>query len=87
MVAELEEVEAHLEFVPPLQARQYRQLWLDVSDELGLVAETLACALGWQASETEPLPDALELAQAVYVLIKQPTAGKTRHIAFLLNQS
>lgn len=49
---------------PPLMARQYRELWLDSADELGLVAEILSEVLGWQPSPDQPLPDALELAQA-----------------------
>lgn len=46
-----------------LEAHQYRRLWLDTSAELGLVAEELASALGWQPTPAEPLPNALELAQ------------------------
>lgn len=49
---------------PPLMARQYRELWLESEDQLGLIAETLAEALGWQPSPDQPLPDPLELAQA-----------------------
>lgn len=63
MVAELEELEAHREAVPPLTAQQYRGLWLADAHTLGLIACTLASALGWQATEADPLPDALMLAQ------------------------
>ena len=41
----------------------YRRLWLDSEDELGLIAEILADVLGWQPTEVEPLPNALELAE------------------------
>lgn len=80
---------------PPLMARQYRQLWLDSADELGLVAEILAEVLGWQPSPDAPLPDAVELAQAAAEHImslqaqavfdkitRQPAEGKPRYIAF-----
>lgn len=46
-----------------LTAAQYRRLWLDSACELGLVAETLADALGWQPTGDQILPDVLELAQ------------------------
>lgn len=71
MVAELDALEAHLEVAPPLMARQYRQLWLDSEHELGQVAETLAAALGWQPTEADPLPNALELAEAAAERILQ----------------
>lgn len=41
---------------------RYRALWLDTAAELGLVAEALAEATGWQPSDDQPLPDALQLA-------------------------
>ncbi len=44
-------------------AAQYREWWLESEHALGQVAETLADVLGWQRSEDQPLPDALELAQ------------------------
>lgn len=62
MVAQ-DELETHCD-VAPLQARQYRRLWLESENELGLIAETLAEALGWQPSPDVPLPDPLELAEA-----------------------
>lgn len=50
------------EETPPLLASQYRYLWLESANELGLIAETLALVLGWQPTPDAPLPDALELA-------------------------
>lgn len=83
---------------PPLLARQYRQLWLEDANRLGMAAEILADALGWQANADQPLPDALELAQAAAERImqleaqavfskitRQPTEGKSQHLAFSLN--
>lgn len=46
-----------------LTAAQYRRLWLDDAATLSLVAELLADVLGWQPTDTQPLPDALQLAQ------------------------
>ena len=48
-----EETETHL----------YRRLWLNSEHELGQIAETLAEAIGWQPTDDQILPDALELAQ------------------------
>lgn len=56
---------------PPLMARQYRQLWLEDANTLGLIGECLAEALGWQPSDDQPLPDPLELAQAAAERIVQ----------------
>lgn len=53
-----------VEEAPPLLAGQYRRLLLDSENELGLVAEMLAEVLGWQRTPEQPLPDALELAEA-----------------------
>lgn len=83
---------------PPLQARQYRSLWLDDAHALGLIAETLADALGWQPTDEQPLPDALELAQAAAERIvelqaqcvlgkitRQPIMSDSKHLALSLN--
>lgn len=56
---------------PPLLARQYRQLWLEDANRLGLVAEILADVLCWQPSDEQPLPDPLELAQAAAMRLHQ----------------
>ena len=41
----------------------YRRLWLNDAHTLGQVAEILADALGWQPTDEQILPDALELAE------------------------
>lgn len=87
-----------VKYNPPLQALQYRRLWLDDAHTLGLIAEYLADALGWQPTSDQPLPDALELAQAAAErlleleaqavfgkITRQPVGSKTEHLAFSLN--
>lgn len=59
MMVREEEIEAHLSAV----RLDYRGLWLDSEHQLGQVAETLADATGWQPTDTQPMPDALALAQ------------------------
>lgn len=54
-----------------LEAHQYRRLWLDTAHELGMVAELLADATGWQPSDTQPMPDALELAERAAMRLQQ----------------
>lgn len=44
-------------------ALPYRELWLSAEHELGQVAEELALALGWQATDEQPLPPPLQLAE------------------------
>lgn len=60
MVREVEGLETHLAGVQ----LNHRALWLDAEDRLGLIAETLAEVLGWQPTESQLLPDALELVDA-----------------------
>ena len=57
----MEELETVL--LPPLTAAQYRALWLESEDRLGLIAECLAEVLGWEQSAEQPLPDPLALAE------------------------
>lgn len=47
-----------------LLAEDYRRLWLEDAHTIGMIAETLAEALGWQPSDDELLPNALMLAGA-----------------------
>lgn len=54
----MDELETHLSRV----GLDYRQLWHDEANRMGLVAETLADALGWKPTDEQLLPDALELA-------------------------
>lgn len=53
------------------ETHQYRRLWLDAEHELGMVAELLADATGWQPSDTQPMPDALELAERAAMRLAQ----------------
>jgi hypothetical protein len=66
-MCEQDELEAHIGAV----RLPYRSLWLEESAALGLVAETLADALGWQPSPDAPLPDALALAEAAAERIRR----------------
>lgn len=83
---------------PPLQACQYRRLWLDDAHALGMVAEILADALDWQPTTDQPLPDALTLAQIAAERIvelkaqcvlgkitRQPITSDSKHVALSYN--
>lgn len=61
----------------------YRQLWLDDAHMLGQVAETLAEVLAWQPTSTQPLPNALALAEAARERIAtlERQAGGVKHRA------
>lgn len=61
------ELEAHIRAVQ----LDHRRLWLDSADQLGLVAETLADALGWQPSHNQPMPDALRLAEQAAARLRE----------------
>ncbi len=71
----------HQEETPPLLASQYRRLWLNSADELGLIAEMLAEVLGWQPTPDAPLPDALALADQAEARIREfaPPLTTARH--------
>jgi hypothetical protein len=66
---------------PPLPAATYRELWLDSEHALGIIAEQLADVLGWQPTTTEPLPDALALADeaAQRIATLERLLNTTRH--------
>lgn len=66
-MCEQEELEAHLQAVQ----LDFRRLWLEAENILGLVAETLAEATGWQPTDAEILPDALALAQVAAARINE----------------
>lgn len=88
-----DELETHCK-TAPLRAHQYRQLWLASENELGLIAETLAQAMGWQPSPDVPIPDPLELAQAAaerlleleaQMVFAALTRREDRHLIFSIN--
>lgn len=45
-----------------LETLRYRALWLEDAHTLGQIGCILADATGWQPTDDDPLPDALELA-------------------------
>lgn len=60
----------------------YRDLWLNDADKLGLIAEYLAEATGWEPTDEQILPDPLALAQDAaqrIATLERNLAGTVRH--------